>query len=352
MTDPVFFSPVRRIDAAAVAELCGAALADPAHASVAITGIASADQGGAGDLVFLEGRRGAVLLPTLKAGAVLCSEDLAASVPGGIAVLVTRQPQRSFALVARTLFPDASFPGSWMGVNGISPAAHIAPNAQIEAGACVEAGAVIGPQATIGAGAVIAPNAVIGGSCQIGRNTYVGPGASIQAALVGDRVIIHAGVRIGTDGFGFVPGRSGLEKMPQIGRVIIQDNVEIGANTTIDRGALGDTVIGDGTKIDNLVQIGHNVRIGRSCAIAAHCGISGSVTIGDFVMLGGRVGIGDHVSIGSGAQLAAGSGLMHDVPAGERWGGAPAQPIKGWLREVSLLRGMARNKTGKKDGNG
>jgi len=352
MTDPVFFSPARRIDAATVAELCGGVIADPRHASAQITGIASAADGGAGDLVFLEGRRGAALLSGLKAGAVLCSQELAAAVPAGIAVIVTRQPQRSFALVARNLFPDATFPGAWTATTGISPAAHVAPDAQIEPGAIVEPGAVIGPLATIGSGAVISPNAVIGKSCQIGRNTYVGPGATIQAALVGDRVIIHAGVRIGTDGFGFVPGKAGLEKVPQIGRVIIQDNVEIGANTTIDRGALGDTIIGDGTKIDNLVQIGHNVQIGRSCAIAAHCGISGSVTIGDFVMLGGRVGIGDHVSIGSGAQLAASSGLMHDVPAGERWGGSPAQPIKGWLREVSLLRGMVRNKTGKKDGNG
>jgi UDP-3-O-[3-hydroxymyristoyl] glucosamine N-acyltransferase len=352
MTDPVFFSPARRIDAATVADLCGATIADPAHSAVEITGIASAGQGGAGDLVFLEGRRGAALVTGLKASAVLCSQDLVSSVPTGVATLVTSQPQRSFALVARTLFPDANFPGPWMATSGISPAAHVAPDAQIEPGAVIEAGAVIGPLATIGAGAVISPNAVIGKSCQIGRNTYIGPGATVQAALVGDRVIIHAGVRIGTDGFGFVPGKGGLEKVPQIGRVIIQDNVEIGANTTIDRGALGDTVIGDGTKIDNLVQIGHNVQIGRSCAIAAHCGISGSVTIGDFVMLGGRVGIGDHVSIGSGAQLAAGSGLMHDVPAGERWGGSPAQPIKGWLREVSLLRGMVRNKTGKKDANG
>jgi len=352
MTDPVFFSPVRRIDAATAAELCGATVADSAHSTVEITGIASADQGGAGDLVFLEGRRGVGLLAGLKAGAVLCSQDMASSIPAGIAVLVTPQPQRSFALIARALFPDATFPGAWTATTGISPGAYVAPDAQIEPGAIIEPGAVIGPLATIGAGAVISPNAVIGKSCQIGRKTYVGPGATIQAALVGDRVIIHAGVRIGTDGFGFVPGKAGLEKVPQIGRVIIQDNVEIGANTTIDRGALGDTVIGDGTKIDNLVQIGHNVQIGRSCAIAAHCGISGSVTIGDFVMLGGRVGIGDHVSIGSGAQLAAGSGLMHDVPAGERWGGSPAQPIKGWLREVSLLRGMVRNKTGKKDSNG
>ena len=209
--------------------------------------------------------------------------------------------------------------------------------------------AIVDKGAQLGAGSIVAPNAVIGPNCQIGRGSYVGPGASIQAALIGDRVIIHAGARIGTDGFGFVPGRGGLEKVPQIGRVVIQDNVEIGANTTIDRGALGDTVIGDGTKIDNLVQIAHNVKIGRCCAIAAHCGISGTVTIGDFVMLGGRVGVGDHLTIGDGAQLAGNSGVMNNVPAGVRWGGFPAQSGKRWLREVSTLRKLAAGKR-KEDG--
>lgn len=352
MTDPVFFSPARRMAAAEAASLCGARLRDEAGADVDILGIASADQGGANDLVFLEGRRGLDLLPALRAGIVLATAEIAAKVPPAHTVLIAARPQQAFALIARTLYPAADRPGSLSGSVGISPSAHVSQSAQVEAGATIEAGAMIGPGATIGAGATIAPNAVIGPNCQIGRGTYIGPGASIQAALIGDRVIVHAGARIGTDGFGFVPGKAGLEKMPQIGRVVIQDNVEIGANTTVDRGALGDTIIGDGTKIDNLVQIGHNVRIGRSCAIAAHCGISGSVVIGDYVMLGGRVGIGDHVTVGSGAQLAAGSGLMHDVPAGEKWGGSPAQPIKGWFREVSLLRSMVRERSRKKDGDG
>ena len=147
---------------------------------------------------------------------------------------------------------------------------------------------MIGPLAAIGAGTIVAPNAVIGRFCQIGRDCYVGPGASIQYALIGNRVIIHAGAKIGQDGFGFVAGARGPERIPQIGRVVIQDDVEIGANTTIDRGAMADTIIGEGTKIDNLVQIAHNVRIGRGCIIAGHCGISGSVTMGDYVMLGGR----------------------------------------------------------------
>jgi UDP-3-O-[3-hydroxymyristoyl] glucosamine N-acyltransferase len=138
--------------------------------------------------------------------------------------------------------------------------------------------------------------------------------------------------------------------MPQVGRVVIKDDVDIGAKSTDDRGAMSDTVIGEGTKIDNLVQIGHNVRIGRGCIIAGHCGLSGSVTLGDFVMLGGRVGIADHISIGAGAQVAASSGLMHDIPAGERWAGLPAQPTREFFRELSLIRSLARGRKGDKDG--
>lgn len=349
MTEPVFFPLAERLDAGAVARLVGAKLADESLAGKAITGLASLEVGGEGMLVFAD-KRGTPQLAGLKAAAVLCPEALAGKVPPGIAVLVTQWPQQAFAAVARHAYPNAAFPAPMTGEAGVSPRASVSPDAHLARGVIVEAGAVISPGVAIGAGSIVAPNAVIGPNCQIGRGSYVGPGASVQAAMIGDRVIIHGGVRIGTDGFGFVPGRGGLEKVPQIGRVIIQDNVEIGANSTIDRGALGDTIIGDGTKIDNLVQIAHNVKIGRCCAIAAHCGISGSVTIGDFVMLGGRVGIGDHIAIGDGAQLAGNSGVMHDVPAGARWGGFPAQPGKRWLREVATLRKLTSGKDSKGDG--
>jgi UDP-3-O-[3-hydroxymyristoyl] glucosamine N-acyltransferase len=163
---------------------------------------------------------------------------------------------------------------------------------------------------------------------------------------MGDRVIVHPGSRIGQDGFGYVMGARGHTKVPQIGRVIIQDDVEIGANTTIDRGAIRDTVIGEGTKIDNLVQVGHNTQIGRHCIVVARTGISGSVTLGDFVVLAAGAGVKDHVTIGEGAQIAAVSNVYNDVPAGARWGGIRAKPVGEWMREIASLERLARARRG------
>ncbi len=229
-------------------------------------------------------------------------------------MLVTPEPYRAFVTIARALFPDLLRPSSLFGTTGRSSEARIHPSARLEAGVTVDPLAVIGPDAEIGAGTLVAAGAAVGPSVAIGRDCVIGAGATVVHALIGDRVIIHPGARIGQDGFGFLPSLHGHIKIPQSRRVIIQDDVEIGANTTVDRGSTRDTVIGEGTKIDNLVQIAHNVTIGRHCLIAGQAGISGSVVLGDFVMLGGQVGIADHVSVGSRAQLGAQSGAMHDVP--------------------------------------
>ena len=217
--------------------------------------------------------------------------------PEGVGALVMAQPYRGFALALQLFYPDAMMPKAAMAQTGDPP---IHPTARIEEGVKIEPGAIIGREAQIGRGTTIAGGALIGYRVTIGRGGYVGPGASVTHALIGDRVILHAGVRIGQDGFGFAMGPSGHLKVPQIGRVIIQDDVEIGANSCVDRGALKDTVIGEGTKIDNLVQIGHNVVIGRHCVIVGQVGISGSAELGDFVVMGGQSGTVGHIKVGRG----------------------------------------------------
>ncbi|MBP0440936.1 UDP-3-O-(3-hydroxymyristoyl)glucosamine N-acyltransferase [Tianweitania sediminis] len=341
MTLPVFFAPARSYTVAEIATIAGATLTMPQLASREIGGVAPVSQARERDLTFVDSKHRKALAD-LRAGAVMVGRAIAGDVPPEVAALVVDQPQSSFSAIARLIYPTAARPTGATGVTGISPAAHLDRDAMIEDGATVEAGAVVAKGAAIGAGAIVSANAVVGVNCRIGRDSYIGPGACVLNALIGNNVIIHAGVRIGQDGFGYVPGPRGPEKVPQIGRVVIQDHVEIGANTTIDRGAMDDTVIGEHTKIDNLVQIAHNVKIGRGCIIAGMCGLSGSVVIGDGVMMGGRVGLADHLKIGSGARLAAGSGFMNDVPAGEVWGGYPAQPMGEMMREIATVRRMAK----------
>ncbi len=344
MADSVFYTLSCAVNVADIAQLTGSELLTKQFADRKIEQLASLDNATSDSLVFLEGKKNETALRNLKAAAVICAEAQAGLIPEGIAVLVSRSPQRDFAAVGRKLFEQAVHPRSLLGIPGISENATIHPTAEIEGTVTIEPGAVIGANVSIGSGSTISANSVIGAGCKIGRDCIIAPNVSVTYALLGNRVYLHPGVRIGQDGFGFVPGPAGLEKVPQLGRVIIQDNVEIGANTTIDRGSLSDTVIGEGTKIDNLVQVAHNVKIGRHCVIAAHTGISGSVTIGDMAMIGGRVGLADHINIGSRVQIAAASGVMNDIPDGERWGGLPARPLKQWFRDIATLRSIGQSK--------
>ncbi|NEX92703.1 UDP-3-O-(3-hydroxymyristoyl)glucosamine N-acyltransferase, partial [Caulobacter sp. 17J65-9] len=224
------------------------------------------------------------------------------------------------------------------------PAVH--PTAEIGEGVVLAPGAVVGEGAAIGAGSYIGPNAVVGPGVQLGRDCVIGSNASVGFALIGDRVRLAAGVVVGEAGFGVAGSGSGAVDVPQLGRVVLQDGVSIGANSCIDRGAYDDTVVGEHTKIDNLVQVAHNVVLGRSCVLAAHTGISGSAKIGDGVMFGGRAGLADHVTIGAGARVAAGGGVMKDIPAGETWGGYPAKPIRQFLREAAWIAKQSRVRDG------
>ena len=268
-----------------------------------------------------------------------------------MALLLSDQPYRSYALAAQAFYPDSVRSSDTYGEPGkICEGAHVHSSARLGDEVTVEPGAVVSAGAEIGSGTVIASGAIIGKNVTIGRNSYIGPAASVAFAHVGDRVIIHAGVRIGQDGFGFAMGLPTHEKIPQLGRVIIQDDVEVGANTTIDRGAGPDTIIGAGTKIDNLVQIGHNVVIGQGCIIVAQCGISGSTELGDYVALGARAGLIGHLKIGDGVQIAGRSSVIHNIPAGARWGGTPAKPVREWQRELIAIQRLGKTANQKKPG--
>jgi UDP-3-O-[3-hydroxymyristoyl] glucosamine N-acyltransferase len=289
-------------------------------------------------LSFFDNRKYLPQLLATQAGACLVSPLFADRVPTGTVALVTKTPYRAFAQSLALFYPDGM--RSKAAMAGADE--RISPSAQIEDGVEIEPGAIIGPEARIGSGTRIAAGAVIGYRVTIGRGCYIGPLASVVHALVGDRVILHAGVRIGQDGFGFAMSGQGHLKVPQVGRVIIQDDVEIGANSTVDRGALKDTIIGEGTKIDNLVQIGHNVVIGRHCVIVGQVGIAGSAELGDFVVMGGQSGAVGHIKIGNGAQIAGGSHPKDDVPPGAVLAGTPARPFKQWAREVAAVTRLAR----------
>jgi UDP-3-O-[3-hydroxymyristoyl] glucosamine N-acyltransferase len=307
-----------------------------------IANVAPLDIATASDVSFLDNSKYAGAMAKTRAGACFVSAKFEALTPQGVVVLVTDQPYRAFVTVARALFPEALRPTSLFDERGRSPNAHVHPSARLEAGVIIDPLAVIGPHAEIGSGTVIAAGAVIGPDVCIGRNCAIGANASVLQALIGDRVIIHPGARIGQDGFGYLPSPQGHQKIPQTRRVIIQDDVEIGANTTIDRGSTRDTIIGEGTKIDNLVQIGHNCLIGRHCLIVSQTGISGSVKVGDYVVLAGQVGVRDHVTIGDGAVIGAQGGVISDVPPKARWVGFPAQPQREWWKGMAALRQIAR----------
>ncbi|TAL80790.1 MAG: UDP-3-O-(3-hydroxymyristoyl)glucosamine N-acyltransferase [Beijerinckiaceae bacterium] len=347
MSDPVFFRPALSPSLAEILDWTGAK-ADPADPAAVISRVAPLDEAGPGDLAFFDNPKYLDALIATRASACLIAERFANRVPPETLALVTPQPYRAFATVLARMYPDAIKPGSYFGSTGTGAGAFVHPQARLEADVTIDPGAVIGPGAEIGSGTTIGPNAVIGAEVRIGRGCFIGAGVKIAHALIGNHVLIHAGAAIGQDGFGFAVGRRGHMKMPQVGRVIIQDDVEIGANTTVDRGMMGDTVIGEGTKIDNLVQIAHNVRIGRHCLIVAQTGISGSTELCDFVSVGGQAGFAGHLHVGAGAQIAGQSGVIADVPEKARLGGTPARAFRDWLRAHVVLDRLAKGPPNKK----
>lgn len=332
MPDPRFFDSLGPASLSELARAGGAELAAATSGERVIAHAAPLDAADAQAITFFSDAKRKDAAAATRAGACFVRSEHQDFLPSGCAALVTRHPQAAWAAaVARLHAPRRHDPSGG--------AVH--PEAVLEEGVLLSPNVTIGQDARIGRGTRIGPGAVIGPGVLIGRDCLIGPNAVIGFALLGDRVSIAAGAVLGEAGFGAAVGPCGMVDLPQLGRVVVQDNVTIGANSCVDRGAFADTTIGENTKIDNLVHVAHNVRIGRNCVLAAYTGISGSTTIGDGVAFGGKAGVADHLNIGSGASVGAAASVFKNVPENETWTGFPARPLKRWLRETAWLSRMA-----------
>lgn len=338
MTDTRFFRQPAPLSLSRIAGMTGAELRDPADGDFTVSGVATLADAGATEFSFLDNVKYRDALSRTRAGACVVHPDALKLVPANVKVLVSKAPYKTYALAAQALYPVLA------PAPGVAATARVHPSAKIGADCVIEDYAVIGEGVELGDGCWVEPHAVISEGCVFGKNCRIGAHASVAYAMIGDHVRLYPGVRVGQDGFGFAIDPAGYVKVPQLGRVIIEGHSEVGANTSIDRGTLGDTVIGMGSWLDNLVQIAHNVKIGKACIIAAQTGISGSTQVGNYVAIGGQVGIAGHLKIGDMARLAAKSGVTRDVPAKEEWMGYPAMPMKQYLRQVATLNQMINKK--------
>lgn len=339
MADPRFYDNRGPFSLSKICEAAGASLPEGADGKARIDDLASLSGAGGTQLSFFTGgNEAAKEFAATQAGFCFVPAKETRAVPAGCIAIPVASVPHAFAAAARLFYPQSGL-AQW------SQTDHVHPSAKLGEGVALAPGVVIGPGAEIGAGTHIGPNSVISAGVAVGRDCEIGGNVTISHAYIGDRVLILSGAQIGGPGFGFASGPKGHEKIPQLGRVILQDNVEIGSCTALDRGALGDTVVGEGSKIDNLVQIGHNTHIGRHVVIAGHCGIAGSCELGDFVIIGGQVGIADHARIGDRARLAARTGAIPGtLPGGQDYGGMPAKPMRDYARELAAVKMLAKGK--------
>ena len=336
MPDQRFFNRAGPFTLGALAKLSGATLSENSDPLLKIRDVSPLATAKLNDISFLDNKKYVADLKICKGTACILEPAMADKAPADMALLLTKTPYKAYATVATALYPDSKT------IPFVAPTAVIDDSATIGTGCSIGFGVVIGPKAIIGARCVIGPNVVIGAAVRIGEETRIDSNTSLECCDIGARVHLYAGVRIGQRGFGFAIDASGHQKVPQLGRVIVGDDVEVGANSTIDRGAGPDTVIGDGVMIDNLVQIAHNVQIGKGCVIVAQVGVAGSSILENHVAVGGQSAINGHIRIGAGAQIGAQSGVMRNVPSGERMLGSPAVPARQFFRRLALIERLTK----------
>ncbi|GBQ05212.1 MULTISPECIES: UDP-3-O-(3-hydroxymyristoyl)glucosamine N-acyltransferase [Acetobacter] len=345
--DPRFFTRSGPFDGQALAEAAGATLVPPREGSLpaeGYAGIAPLQVAGAQHVSFLDNRRYAHLLEGTKAGLVIVAPAFADKVPAHSAALVSSTPYLAWSRVARLFHPKAPAQPGIHPLAVVDASAVVDPSAEIGPFVVVGARAEIGPRCIINSHAVVGEGVVLAADCRIGCHV------TLSHATLGERVIILPGARIGQDGFGFAVGPNGFETVPQLGQVVLEHDVEIGANTTIDRGSVNDTVIGAGSRLDNLVQIGHNARLGRCCIVVSQAGISGSTVLEDYVTVAAQAGLIGHIRIGAKARIGAQCGVMSDVEGGADVIGSPAMPFREFFRNVAVLRKLSKKASGPAEG--
>jgi UDP-3-O-[3-hydroxymyristoyl] glucosamine N-acyltransferase len=329
-----------------LAEIAGAEIfnKDSVDIDLIINDVAPLDEAGSGQISFFGNAKYLEAFQNSKASAFVMAKSMIDKAPKGAVLLIAKDPNLSFAKISSKFYPATKVAPL------ISEKSSVASSATLGKNIRIEPFAVIGENVKLGDNCYIGSGTLIGDNVEIGDNSYIASNVTITHAIIGKNALFHPGVRIGQDGFGFAQEAGVHFKVPQLGRVIIGDFVEIGANSCIDRGALKDTKIADHTKIDNLVQLGHNVELGKGCFIVSQVGIAGSTKLGDYVVVGGQVGIAGHLNVGSMTQIAAKSGVAQDLKGGQAYGGAPAQPIREWQRQMFFLQNLYK-KT-KKTNNG
>jgi len=342
MADPRFFTVAGPFSLNQLAEISGSEIGGNVPKNQKFLDIKPLSNATESDVSFIDNRRYVDDFSKSQAGAILVAPDLVEQAPSGAALLITDTPYLGYAKLTQAFYPN-----ELSGQGKIADEAYVEPSAKIGQNVQIEAGVVIKENAEIGDNCIIEANCFIGHGVVIGENCQIGSNVTLTYCIIGNDNIIHAGVRIGQDGFGFAPGMPRHTKVNQLGRVIIGNDIEIGANSVIDRGAGPDTTIGDGTKIDNLVHIAHNVKIGQGCFITGQNGFAGSATIGNYVAFGGQAGVSGHVTIGDGAQIAAQSGVSSDIGPGEIVAGTPAQNARDHWKGLAMLRKLVKEKRGK-----